>query len=85
MPLLTKIFGDPNEKYIGALQPIIDRINELEDSFKGLSDEELRGKTDEFRGRLHDDETLDDILSEGFAAVQRLRDVRLVSVILMFS
>ncbi len=70
MKLLHKIFGDPNEKYLKSLQPIVDQINKLEDSTKNLSDDELRAKTDEFKQRLAKGETLDDILPEAFAVVR---------------
>ncbi len=52
MKLFTKIFGDPNEKVIKSMQPIIDEINSLEEKFKKMSDEELKGMTKEFKGRL---------------------------------
>ncbi len=70
MKLLHKIFGDPNEKYLKSLQPVVDQINKLEDSIKELSDEQLRAKTDEFKQRLAKGETLDDILPEAFAVVR---------------
>lgn len=49
-----KITGDPNEKEIKALQPLVAKINELEPEFQKLSDEELKAKTDEFRARFHE-------------------------------
>ncbi len=52
MSILTKIFGDPNEKVIMSLRPIVEKINKLEAEFEKLSDEELRAKTEEFRKRL---------------------------------
>ncbi len=52
--LFYKITGDPNDKEIKALQPLVTDINELEASFKNLSDEELKAKTQEFRARFHE-------------------------------
>ena len=68
--LLTKIFGDANEKEIKKLNKVVEQVNELEPQIKKLSDEELKGKTDEFKERLEKGETLDDILVEAFAVVR---------------
>ena len=62
--------GDSNEKELRRLQPIADHIAELESDIEPLSDEELRAKTDEFRRRVGDGETLDELLPEVFAAVR---------------
>ncbi|OIO06483.1 preprotein translocase subunit SecA [Candidatus Falkowbacteria bacterium CG_4_10_14_0_2_um_filter_36_22] len=80
MSIITKIFGDPNEKYIKTLRPLVDKINSWEDRFKAMSDEELKGMTAEFRKRLgmegegtkhHNlDEELKKILPEAFAVVR---------------
>ena len=59
---------DSNEKELKRLQPIVDDVNSLEPEFQKLSDAELNAKTDEFKARLNDGETLDDILPEAFAA-----------------
>ena len=70
---MFKLFGgsgDSNEKVIKRLQPIVDKINTLEPDFKKLSDAELRSKTDEFKARLKDGATLDELLPEAFAAVR---------------
>ncbi|MBC8512669.1 MAG: preprotein translocase subunit SecA [Dehalococcoidia bacterium] len=61
---------DSNEKELRRLQPIVARINPLEPDFQRLSDAELRAKTDEFKARLEDGETLDELLPEAFAAVR---------------
>jgi preprotein translocase subunit SecA len=61
---------DSNEKELRRLEPIVDQINSLEPEFEKLSDAELRAKTDEFKARLGNNETLDDILPEAFAAVR---------------
>ncbi len=67
---LSKIFGTKNDRELKRVLPIVERINALEPSFSGLSDDALRGKTDEFRKRLQNGETLDDLLPEAFAAVR---------------
>lgn len=70
MSFLEKIFGSYSEKEIKRIKPIVDAIEELEPAMKKLSDAELRQKTDEFKNRLVNDETLDDILPEAFAVVR---------------
>src|SRR5438045_3911406 len=67
---LTKLGGDSSEREIKKLRPIVDRINALEADYQALSDAALRDKTTEFRGRCLAGETLDDLLSEAFAAVR---------------
>ncbi len=61
---------DSNEKELKRLEPIVAQINSLEPEFQKLSDAELRAKTDEFKARLKNGETLDDILPEAFAAAR---------------
>jgi len=61
---------DSNEKELKRLQPMIDRINELEPEFERFSDAELRAKTDEFKARLKAGSSLDELLPEAFAAVR---------------
>ncbi|NQX70099.1 preprotein translocase subunit SecA [Paenibacillus alba] len=68
--LVKKIFGDSNEREIKRMLKAVDYINELEATIKPLSDEELRGKTVEFRNRLEKGEELDDLLPEAFAVVR---------------
>ncbi len=68
--ILEKIIGTYSERSIKKIQPIVDRINELEDEIIKLSDDELRYKTEEFKNRLNDGETLDDILPEASAVVR---------------
>ena len=70
MGILSKIFGDPNEKELKKLQPTIEKINSFEPGLEKLSDEELKEKTVEFKERLKKGETLDDLLSEAFALVR---------------
>src|SRR5690606_10239318 len=68
--LLAKILGSQNERYLKKVQPIVDRINDLESSIEKLSDGELQAKTDEFKKRFTSGETLDDLLPEAFAVVR---------------
>jgi preprotein translocase subunit SecA len=68
--ILKKIFGTRNERYLKSIQPIVDKINSLEKEYEKLSDNQLRLKTDEFKQRLKNGETLDDILPEAFAVVR---------------
>jgi preprotein translocase subunit SecA len=68
--LALKLFGSSNERALRRLQGKIGPINALEEQFKALSEEQLRGKTAEFRARLEKGEELDDILPEAFATVR---------------
>jgi preprotein translocase subunit SecA len=61
---------DSNERELKRLQPLLDRINSLEPEFERLTDAELRAKTDEFKARLNDGESLDELLPEAYAAVR---------------
>jgi len=70
MGLITKIFGTRSERELKKIQPLVDRILALEETYAALSEEELKGKTAEFRERLSQGETLDDILVDAFAAVR---------------
>ena len=70
MGLLEKIFGTHSEHELKRIYPIVDKIEALEPDMQKLSDEELRGKTKEFKERLAKGETLDDILPEAFATVR---------------
>jgi preprotein translocase subunit SecA len=65
---LVRLFGNANERQIRRMRPVVDQINDLEPAMMALSDEELRGKTAEFRQRLANGATLDDLLPEAFAA-----------------
>ncbi len=66
---LKAIFGDSSERAVKKLRPVVERINALESQFEKLSEGELRAKTDEFKRRLEQEE-MDDILPEAFAAVR---------------
>jgi len=70
MGILSKIFGDPNERELKKLQPTIEKINSFEPELEKLSDEELKEKTVEFKERFKKGETLDDLLAEVFALVR---------------
>jgi preprotein translocase subunit SecA len=70
MPKWLSNLFDSNEKELKRLQPLVDDINSLEPEFEKLSDDELRAKTDEFKARLADGESLDEILLEAYAAVR---------------
>lgn len=68
--LFEKIFGTHSERELKTIEPIAAKIEALEDEYKALSDEELKGKTEIFKKRLAAGETLDDILPEAFATVR---------------
>ncbi|MEB3238097.1 MAG: preprotein translocase subunit SecA [Candidatus Sericytochromatia bacterium] len=70
LQLIAKIFGDANERKVRAVRPLVLRINQLEPQFQQLTDEQLRGKTAEFRERIARGETLDSLLPEAFATVR---------------
>ena len=67
MGLMEKIFGDLNTKEVKKIEKIADKVMELDEAMAALTDEELRGKTAEFRERLTKGETIDDLLPEAFA------------------
>lgn len=70
MGLFSKVIGTHSEREVKRVLPIVDKIESLEPEMEKLSDEELRGKTAEFKKRLADKETLDDILPEAYAVVR---------------
>ena len=67
MGFLKKLFGDYSSKEIKRVQPLVKKVLSYEEEYAALSDSELRAKTDEFKKRLADGETLDDLLPEAFA------------------
>ncbi len=92
MSILTKIFGDSNQKYLNKFSPVIEKINQLEKKFEGFSDSELKNLKTDFQKRLQKGEKLDDILPEAFASVreaakrtlgQRHYDVQLLGGIIL--
>ena len=74
MGLITKLFGTYSERELKSIYPIVDKIEAMADEYRALTDEELRAKTPEFKARLANGETLDDILPEAFAAVREAAD-----------
>jgi preprotein translocase subunit SecA len=70
LTLLTKLFGSSNDRILKKIQPIIDQINEFEPQMQALSDTQIGEKTIEFKDRLTNGQTLDDILPEAFALVR---------------
>ena len=70
MGIVTKIFGTHSEREIKRITPIVNKIESYRDDMMALSDSELRGKTDEFKKRLAEGETLDDIMPEAYAVVR---------------
>ncbi|MBQ9168571.1 MAG: preprotein translocase subunit SecA [Oscillospiraceae bacterium] len=74
MGLFDKLFGTRSQREIKKIQPTVDKILALEDTYKKLSEEELRGKTAEFKERLSKGETLDDLLPEAFATIREAAD-----------
>ena len=74
MSLLRAIFGNYSEKELKRIKPLLDKTLALEEEYRALSDEQLRAKTMEFKGRLTDGETLDDILPEAFATCREAGD-----------
>jgi preprotein translocase subunit SecA len=85
--IAKKIFGSENDRKLKKLRPIVGKINKLEPDFEKLSDEQLKNKTDEFKSRYANGETLDALLPEAFATVreaakrtlgQRHYDVQLI-------
>ncbi len=92
MPILDKIFGNPNERYLTKIQPLVKEINSLESKIKGFSDENLKEKTSDLKERIGKGKSLDDLLPEAFALVreaakrtlqQRHFDVQLLGGIIL--
>ena len=70
MGLVSKVFGTHSEREIKRIKPIVNKIVSQRDEMMALSDEQLRDKTTEFKKRLSEGETLDDILPEAYAVVR---------------
>ncbi len=70
MNVIEKIFGTHSSRELKRIAPLVDKIEALRPTMQALSDEELRGKTDEYRKRLTEGETLDDLLPEAYATVR---------------
>ena len=74
MSLIAKIFGTRSQREIKKIQPTVDAILSLEAEYKALSEEALKAKTQEFKDRLNDGATLDQLLPEAFAAIREAAD-----------
>ena len=74
MGLFTKVFGTYSQRELKSIYPIVDKITALEEDYKKLTDVQLQAKTPEFKERLANGETLDDILPEAFATVREAAD-----------
>ena len=70
MGLIQKLFGSKNQRELNKLQPLVERVNQLEKTFKAKSDTELKAMTAEFKQKLDNGATLDDLLPEAFAATR---------------
>ncbi|SFR73414.1 preprotein translocase subunit SecA [Anaeromicropila populeti] len=70
MGIMTKLFGTHSERELKIINPIVDKIEALDSEYQKLTDEQLKNKTAEFKNRLKDGETLDDILVEAYATVR---------------
>ena len=70
MKVVEKIFGTHSSRELKRIMPLVDKIEALRPTMQALSDEELRGKTEEYKKRLTEGETLDDLLPEAFATVR---------------
>ena len=74
MGLFSKIFGTRSQREVKKIQPMVDQILALENEYKALSEDALKGKTEEFKQRLASGQTLDDLLPEAFAAIREAAD-----------
>jgi len=92
MSFFNKVFGDPNEKFLKSLQPLVDQINSLEKEFEGFSDDQLKQQTEKFKQELKGKKSLNDILPKAYACVreaakrtikQRHFDVQLLAGIVL--
>ena len=70
MGFLKSIFGDYSSRELKSIYPIVDKIDAMADEYKAMTDAQLQAKTPEFKERLANGETLDDILPEAFATVR---------------
>ena len=70
MNVIEKIFGTHSSRELKRIEPLVDKIEALRSTMQALSDEELRGKTEEYKKRLTEGETLDDLLPEAYATVR---------------
>ena len=66
---LSRIVGNANERELGQMRPLVNAVNELESTYEALSESDLRAQSDQFRYRLQNGETLDDLLVEAYGVV----------------
>ena len=71
---MNKLFGTHSQREVKAITPTVDKIEALSDTYKAMSEAELKGQTDVLKGRLQKGETLDDILPEAFATIREAAD-----------
>ena len=74
MGLMKKLFGDYSSRELKSIYPIVDKIEAMADEYRAMTDAQLQAKTAEFKERLQNGETLDDILPEAFATVREAAD-----------
>ena len=74
MGLMTKLFGSYSDRELKAIYPIVDKVEALEEEYRALTDTQLRAKTEEFKSRYAQGESLDDLLPEAFATVREAAD-----------
>ena len=74
MGLMTKLFGTYSDRELKAIYPLVDKVEALEDEYRALTDAQLRAKTEEFKERYAQGESLDDLLPEAFATVREAAD-----------
>ena len=74
MGLMTKLFGTYSDRELKAIYPIVDKVEALEEEYRALTDAQLRAKTEEFKERYAQGESLDDLLPEAFATVREAAD-----------
>ncbi|MBD3346950.1 MAG: preprotein translocase subunit SecA [Chitinivibrionales bacterium] len=72
LKIMGKVFGSKSERDVRKLNPILDRVNSLADTYRALTDQDLQNKTDEFRSKLKQGQTLDDILPDAFAVIREV-------------
>ena len=70
MNVINKVFGTHSQRELKRIMPIVDKIEAMRNDMMDMEDEQLKGKTKEFKKRLEEGETLDDILPEAFAVVR---------------
>ena len=72
--ILSKFFGNYSKRELKRIEPLVKQVLDLEETYRGMSESELKGQTEVLKGRLQAGETLDDILPEAFAACREASD-----------